>query len=137
MYVTDLKCVLQVQLYSFAGSSLNWGIYTSCIFIFICVNIVCTSTNKEFGGLILKYWYLFITVYCTFMPNNTHCDSQWRYWLYRVWTFTNSLSHDLFIFWNVFSPKTMNEKSTLAYLGMISTCELCFHRNWQLFVGTG
>jgi len=54
MYVTDPKCVLQVQLYIFAGSSLNWGIYTSCILICIFVNIVCTFTNKEFGGLILK-----------------------------------------------------------------------------------
>jgi len=34
-----------------------------------------------------------------------------------------------FSFFKSFSPKTMNEKSTLTYLGMISTCELCFHRN--------
>jgi len=30
-YVTDPKFVLQVQLYSFVGSSLNGGIHTSCI----------------------------------------------------------------------------------------------------------
>jgi len=72
-----------------------------------------------------------MTVYCTFILNyllivivNKEIGC-----IGFVPILVNSWTNDLFIFKKVFSPKTMNKKSTLTYLGMIFTCESCLTGN--------
>jgi len=40
--------------------------------------------------IVISLYYCVLHIYA---EQFTHCDSQWRDWLYRVWTFTNSLSN--------------------------------------------